>query len=100
MLFPLANQPVSFSYSAGVVLITLTCWSASLLPPFLTGLIFFALSIILQLIEPNLLFSGFGSTAVWLIISGFIIGSAISSSGLDKRLASIIAPISRLVILV
>lgn len=92
ILFPLSNYPVSFSYSAGVILITLTCWSASLLPPFLTGLIFFALSIILQLIEPNLLFSGFSSTAVWLIISGFIIGSAISTSGLDKRLASIIAP--------
>jgi di/tricarboxylate transporter len=92
MIFPLANHPATFSYSAGVVIITLTCWSASLLPPFLTGLVFFALSIILQLIEPNLLFSGFSSTAVWLIISGFIIGSAISTSGLDSRLAEIIAP--------
>lgn len=92
MLFPINNQPVAFSYSAAVILITLTCWSASLLPPFLTGLVFFALSILLQLIEPTLLFSGFSSTAVWLIISGFIIGSAISSSGLDKRLASMIAP--------
>ncbi|WP_409439225.1 SLC13 family permease [Psychromonas sp. GE-S-Ul-11] len=92
MLFPMADQPAAFSYSAAVILITLTCWSASLLPPFLTGLIFFALAITLQLIEPNLLFAGFGSTAVWLIIAGFIIGSAISSSGLDKRLAAVIAP--------
>ena len=92
MLFPLSGQPVTFSYSAAVILITLTCWSASLIPSFLTGLIFFALSITLQLIEPGLLFSGFGSTAVWLIIAGFVIGSAISSSGLDRRLATVIAP--------
>ena len=92
VLFPIASQPASFSYSAAVVLITLAFWSTSFLPPFLTGLIFFALVATFQLIDTNILFSGFASTAVWLIIAGFIIGSAISSSGLDKKLASIIAP--------
>ena len=92
VLFPIASQPASFSYSAAVVVITLAFWSTSLLPPFLTGLIFFALVATFQLIDTNILFSGFASTAVWLIIAGFIIGSAISSSGLDKKLASIIAP--------
>jgi len=92
MIFPLPSYPTSFSYSAAVILITLACWSASLLPPFITSLIFFALAILLQLADPHLLFAGFGSTAVWLIISGFIIGSAISTSGLDKSLAKLIAP--------
>lgn len=92
VLFPVENQSLSFSYSAAVVLITLACWSTSVIPPFLAGLIFFALSTIFHLVEPAILFSGFASTAVWLIIAGFVIGAAISSSGLDKRLASIIAP--------
>jgi di/tricarboxylate transporter len=92
VLFPIENKPLSFSYSAAVVLITLGCWSTSVIPPFLAGLIFFALSTIFHLVEPTILFSGFASTAVWLIIAGFVIGAAISSSGLDKRLASIIAP--------
>ena len=92
VLFPVASHPPSFSYSAAVVLITLVCWSTSIIPPFLTALIFFALVAIFKLAEPSLLFSGFASAAVWLIISGFIIGSAISSSGLDKRLAAVIAP--------
>jgi len=91
-LFPLSGQPALFSYSAAVVLMTLTGWSTGILPPFLTGLMFFALATIFQLIEPHILFSGFGSTAVWLIISGFVIGSAISSSGLGKTLATGIAP--------
>ncbi|PJC86679.1 sodium:sulfate symporter [Vibrio sp. HA2012] len=89
---PFSGQSAQFSHSAAVVLITLVFWSTGLVPPFLAGLIFFALTAIFRLIEPTLLFSGFGSTAVWLITSGFVIGSAISSTGLGKRMASVIAP--------
>ncbi|MCL1088920.1 anion permease [Shewanella profunda] len=91
-LFPLSDHPAVFSYSAGVVLVTLMFWSTGFFPPFMAGLIFFALATIFKLIEPSLLFSGFGSTAVWLIISGFVIGSAISESGLSRRIASTLAP--------
>lgn len=92
VVFPFPAHPVNFSYSAAVVLITLVGWSTGLVPPFLTALVFFALVAVLQLLPVSVLFSGFGSTAVWLIISGFIIGSAISVSGLGKRLAAVIAP--------
>jgi anion transporter len=92
VLFPVSNQSAMFSQSAAIVLITLVLWSTSVVPPFLVGLIFFALATTFKLIEPTLLFSGFGSTAVWLIISGFVIGAAISSTGLGKRLAIAIAP--------
>lgn len=92
VFFPISDQTTTFSHSAAVVLITLVFWTTGIVPPFLVGLIFFALATIFKLIEPTLLFSGFGSTAVWLIISGFVIGASISSSGLGKRLASTIAP--------
>ncbi|MFC1234092.1 SLC13 family permease [Vibrio sp. F74] len=91
-IFPISGQAANFSHSAAVVLITLVFWTTGIVPPFLVGLIFFALATIFKLIEPTLLFSGFGSTAVWLIISGFVIGASISSTGLGKRLASTIAP--------
>lgn len=92
VFFPLTAYPVIFSYSAGVVLITLVLWSTGVLPPFLTGLIFFALISVSGLLSPETLFAGFSSAAVWLIISGFIIGSAISSSGIGDRLAGLLAP--------
>jgi di/tricarboxylate transporter len=92
VLSPVSSQPVVFSYSAAVVLITLVFWSTGVLPPYLSSLVFFALVVIFGLIEPNILFAGFGSTAVWLIISGFVIGAAITQSGLGKRLATLIAP--------
>ncbi len=91
-IYPFPGQSELFSHSAAVVLITLVFWSSGVFPPFLTGLVFFALAILFHLVEPNTLFSGFASTAVWLIISGFIIGAAISKSGLGQRLATRISP--------
>ena len=92
-MFPLAGHPAEFSQSAAVVLITLVLWSTSIYPPFLPGLIFFSLCTIFSLLPPTSLFAGFGSTAVWLIISGFVIGTAITISGLSKRLADTISPL-------
>ena len=92
-LGPLSTVNPLIAHSAAVVLVTLVLWSTGTLPPFLTSLIFFALVLIFGLAKPDLIFSGFGSAAVWLIISGFVIGSAISVSGLGQRLAAFLAPV-------
>ncbi|WP_033577776.1 SLC13 family permease [Dickeya chrysanthemi] len=92
ILLPPAGMPLMASRCAGVVLLTLILWSTGVLPPFLTSLIFFFLALILNIARPELIFSGFGSAAVWLIIGGFVIGSAITLSGLEKRLAEVLAP--------
>lgn len=92
-LGPLATANPLLAHSAAVVLVTLMLWSTGALPPFLTSLIFFALVLIFGLAKPDLIFSGFGSAAVWLIISGFVIGGAISASGLGQRLAAFLAPL-------
>ena len=90
--YSFSGQSELFSQSAAVVLVTLVFWSSGCVPPFLAGLIFFALVTTLGLISPSIVFAGFGSTAVWLIISGFIIGAAISKSGLGQKLAILISP--------
>ena len=91
-LGPLASENPLVAKSAAVVMVTLILWGTGSLPPFLTSLIFFGAVMILGLARADLVFSGFGSAAVWLIISGFVIGSAISVSGLGRRLASFLAP--------
>lgn len=90
---PLAVINSEMAYSAAVILITLTLWATGILPPFLSSLIFFALVLVFGVAKPDLIFSGFSSAAVWLIISGFVIGTAISGSGLGQRLASFLAPL-------
>ncbi|WP_319239935.1 SLC13 family permease [uncultured Propionivibrio sp.] len=81
------------AHCAAVVMVTLALWSTGVLPPFLTSLVFFGLVVVFGLAPPDLIFSGFASTAVWLIISGFVIGSAIGVSGLGQRLAAALAPL-------
>ncbi len=85
-------NPILFRSSA-IILLTLVLWSTGIIPPFLTALIFFILLLIFKIADPSLIFSGFGSAAVWLIISGFVIGSAITISGLGQRLAASLQPL-------
>jgi len=90
---PLAAQAPLAARTGAVVLVTLALWSTGTFPPFLTSLIFFGLMLVSGLARPELVFSGLGSAAVWLIISGFVIGAAISTSGLGRRLAATLAPL-------
>lgn len=76
----------------GIVIVTLTIWATSVVPNFLGAMIFFAAMLVLGLAKPDLIFSGFASAAVWLIISGFVIGSAINISGIGDRMAGFVAP--------
>lgn len=75
-----------------IVLITLSLWGTAVVPGYLASLIFFAVVLIMHLAGPDQVFSGFGSAAIWLIVSGFVIGAAISLSGLGTRLAALIGP--------
>ncbi|WP_116133486.1 SLC13 family permease [Tropicimonas sp. IMCC34043] len=91
ILPPAALSPHQ-AQTLGIVLVTLSLWGTGLVPGYLASLIFFAVTIIAGLAPPELVFSGFASAAIWLIISGFVIGSAISVSGLGERLASLVGP--------
>ncbi len=81
------------AYDAAIVFFVLVLWSTGFLPPYLTSLIFFALLLILHLADPQVIFAGFSSAAVWLIVSGFVIGAAITKSGLGQSLAAMLAPL-------
>lgn len=84
------TRPQSETFAA--VLLTLGLWSTGLVPGYFASLLFFAVALIAGLASPALVFSGFSSAAVWLIISGFVIGSAIGTTGLGRRLADTIGP--------
>lgn len=94
VLLAVGPVPQPLGRNAAVVLVTLALWSTGLVPPFLTALIFFAAVLIPGLAPPELVFAGFGSAAVWLIVSGFVIGAAITGSGLGGRIAGVLAPLA------
>lgn len=59
----------------------------SLLPEFLTALLFFTAAMIARIAPPEVIFGGFASSAFWLVFSGFVLGVAIRKTGLADRAA-------------
>jgi len=92
-LFPPAALGPKGGVTLAIVLMTLGLWSTAIVPGYFASLLFFATVLIAGLQPASLVFSGFSSAAIWLIISGFVIGAAISSTGLNDRLAGVIAPL-------
>lgn len=90
--FPPPGLDRSQAVTLSIVLVTLSLWATQVLANYLPSLIFFAAMLVLGLAPPDLVFSGFASAAVWLVVSGFVIGSAINLSGLGDRLARAVAP--------
>ncbi|EBA1889727.1 citrate transporter [Salmonella enterica] len=70
-----------------VVSITILLWATSLLPEFITALLFFTVAMAAKIAPPETIFGGFASSAFWLVFSGFVLGIAIRKTGLADRAA-------------
>lgn len=73
--------------AACLIISALILFATSALPEHITALIFMLAAMLLALAPAEVVFSGFTSTACWLIFSGLIIGIAINETGLAKRIA-------------
>ncbi len=94
-IFILIFQPSFFSGSqekiAAVCLLSISFWATGIIPQHITALCFFVVCLVFSLARPEVVFSGFASSAVWLIFGGLVIGSAITTTGLGRRLGKFIA---------
>jgi Di- and tricarboxylate transporters len=70
-----------------VVGLTILLWATSLLPEFITALLFFTVAMAAKIAPPDVIFGGFASSAFWLVFSGFVLGIAIRKTGLADRAA-------------
>ena len=70
-----------------IVGITIVLWATSLLPEFITALLFFTAAMACKIAPPEVIFGGFASSAFWLVFSGFVLGVAIRKTGLADRAA-------------
>ena len=77
--------------ASAIVVLTISLWATRWLPEYLTGLLFFALATVTRIAPPATIFSGFASSAFWLILSGFVLGAAIVKTGLADRIARLAA---------
>ncbi len=75
------------SRAAALALVTIVLWATGAIPEHITSLLFFLVAMLFSISPPAVIFAGFTSAAVWLIFGGLVIGVAIMSTGLGKRVA-------------
>ncbi|MEE2996219.1 MAG: SLC13 family permease [Pseudomonadota bacterium] len=73
---------------AAVVVVAIALWAGGVVPEYFTAIIFFFLAVVLTDAGAPTVFSGFNSTAVWMIFGGLIIGAAVQETGFGHTLAS------------
>ena len=90
-IFILVTEPFGFSdelsSSAVLVLLVVGALATGVIPEQITILIFFLLTMLMEVAPPQIVFSGFVSGAFWLVFGGLIIGAAVETTGLGNRIA-------------
>ncbi|VVE50725.1 SLC13 family permease [Pandoraea anhela] len=76
---------------AVIVLLCLSYWATGWLPDFLVSLLLMFLLAAGTSLGANVVFSGFTSSAFWLVFSGAVIGMGLRVTGLGERVASRLA---------
>jgi di/tricarboxylate transporter len=69
---------------------TIACWAFGWLPEPATTLVFFLLIVLFHVAKPAVVFSGFASSAWWLVLGGSITAIAVQTTGLGRRLAGLL----------
>ncbi len=77
-------------HASALVVAAIGLWASGVLPEHVTALVFLLGSILLNVVPPSVTFSGFYSTALWLVFGGLVIGYAVGHSGLGERIARIV----------
>jgi len=84
---PPAGVPVNVMHTGGLLVLVMGFWATGILPEALTALLFFALAVLLEVAKPEVIFSGFASGTLWLVLGGLVIAEAVRMTGLGERIA-------------
>ncbi len=87
LLFPPESLSLEETRVSALALVTICFWATGVIPEHITSLLFFLFAMLFSVSTADVVFSGFQSTAIWLIFGGLIIGVAITETGLGKRVA-------------
>jgi len=77
--------------TAALLVLCMSLWATALLPEVVTALAFFGLAMLFRLGSAATVFSGFSASAFWLVLSGMVVGQAMTRTGLGSRVARALA---------
>jgi anion transporter len=84
---PPAGVSVEMMHAAALVVFTVGMWAVGSLPEHIVGLLFFMLAMALAVAPAQVVFSGFTSATLWLVLGGLIMAEAVNKTGLAQTLA-------------
>lgn len=84
---PVAGMTPAMMKSCALIVFTIGFWAVGALPEHLTGLLFFLIAMVFAIAPANVVFSGFESATLWLVLGGLIMAEAVNRTGLAQRLA-------------
>ena len=84
---PPAGAPPHMMHAAAVLLLSISLWATAVLPEHLTGLIFLCLCMLFAIAPANVVFSGFTSGTLWVVLGGLVLAEAVRVTGLGVRMA-------------
>lgn len=84
---PPAGVTINVMHTAALLVLVMGLWATGALPEALTALLFFSLAVLLQIARPEVIFSGFTSGTLWLVLGGLVIAEAVRMTGLGERIA-------------
>lgn len=85
---PPAGVSVEMMHAAALVVFTIGLWAVGSVPEHVVGLSFFVLAMALAVAPAQVVFSGFTSAALWLVLGGLVMAEAVNRTGLAQRLAA------------
>jgi anion transporter len=85
---PPAGMGAEMMHAAALVVFTVGLWAVGRLPEHVVGLLFFMLAMVLAVAPAQVVFSGFASATLWLVLGGLIMAAAVNRTGLAQRLAT------------
>jgi di/tricarboxylate transporter len=77
-------------HASALVLLTIALWALGVIAEQLTALIFFLVAMVLAIAPAEVVFSGFTSATMWLVLGGLFIAHAVTVTGLGSRFASLL----------
>jgi anion transporter len=87
---PPAVASAGTMHAAALVLLTIALWALGVIAEYLTALLFFLLAMVLAIAPAQVVFSGFASATMWLVLGGLFIAHAVTTTGLGRRFAGVL----------
>jgi anion transporter len=85
------HPPPGRLLEAGILVgFAILCWASGWIAEPVTSLVFFLLTVVSGVAKPSVVFSGFASTAWWLVFGGSVTAVAVQTTGLGRRLAGLL----------